>query len=118
MKKHLLLNLLGLALILYALVSVQIQGDHLNAQQRVITRDRRSLVATQNLLLTSVKASAETRVTTVTQRCKFTSLVLDVLVKQDPAVSAPFSKSLHGCLVQLAVVKKIAANAPTIPSIP
>lgn len=105
--RRLICNLLGLALILYALVTVQVQGDHLDAQHR-------SLVATQNLLLMSVKESAETRVTTVTQRCAFTSLVLDVLVKQDPAVAPPFNRSLAGCRVQLKLVKKIAAATPTL----
>lgn len=105
--RRLICNLLGLALILYALVTVQVQGDHLNDQHR-------SLVATQRLLLQSVKESADTRVTTVTQRCAFTSLVLNVLVQQDPSVSAPFNRSLAGCRVQLALVKKIAAAATTL----
>lgn len=72
-----------------------------------------ALSRTQSALEKSAKDSANTRITTVTQRCNFTRLVTNVLVRQDPQVAAPFQRSLAGCLAQLAVVKKIAASAPT-----
>lgn len=72
-----------------------------------------ALARTQQALEKTTSDSANTRITTVTQRCKFTALVTNVLVKQDPQVAGPFKKSLAGCMKQLAVVKQIAASAPT-----
>lgn len=72
------------------------------------------LAYTQHQILVSQKASTETRVKTVAQRCVLTRLVLSVLVRHHLIADAtPFERSLVGCLVQLASVKRINAHTPS-----
>lgn len=96
----------GVALLIWGGVSLHNQGTALH-------RTQRALEATQSLLLTSQKASTETRITTVTQRCEFTKLVVDELVRRAPQIdAAPFARSYEGCERQLAKVKQINATTP------
>lgn len=59
---------------------------------------------------TTVK-SAKARITTVTQRCELTKLILNVLVKDDQRRAPAFERSYKGCEKQLVEVKQIAAKA-------
>lgn len=107
--------LVAIAVVLLLLAVI---GNHnaSNNQSRLsqgLADTQSQLAQTQTSLAKIVKDSAETRITTVTQRCDFTRLVTNVLVQQDPKVAAPFKASLTGCLKQLAIVKKIAASAPS-----
>ena len=74
-----------------------------------------SIRATQHQLLVSEKASTKTRITTVTQRCELTQLVLDSQVNQGHVTSTVVRRllaSLAGCEKQLAQVIKINAQTP------
>lgn len=74
------------------------------------------IAETQNLLAGQNKASAESRVKTVTQRCEFTKLVIDELVLRAPSLDAkPFHKSYDKCVLSLVKVKE-EASAPLLPS--
>lgn len=64
-------------------------------------------------LAVSEAASAKTRISTVSQRCDLTRLILGVLVRvHDPMDAAAFQKSQATCLRQLAQVKMIYADGP------
>jgi hypothetical protein len=69
--------------------------------------------ATQHQLLVSQKASAETRVNTVTQRCNLTKQILVVLRRHDLGDVAPFERSYAECEAQLQTVKQIAKQTPS-----
>lgn len=58
------------------------------------------------------KASTKTRVSTVSQRCDLTNLMLTGFIPRGPWVTAKLTKSLAGCRKQLATVKAINANTP------
>jgi hypothetical protein len=74
------------------------------------------LSSVQGHLVTSQKASTQTRITTVGQRCDLTGLILGVLVRvHDSQDAAPFQKSLRVCREQLALVKQINAKTPAPP---
>lgn len=80
----------------------------------------------QGRLSTVVSESANTRVTTVTQRCgltvdvqKLSELSAGVITEFAPKIAKPFDalngkllKSYNGCEKQLAEVKRIAKQAP------
>jgi hypothetical protein len=55
--------------------------------------------------------SAETRITTVSQRCDLTHKITEVLGKDDPRRVHVFQVSYRGCLAQLKEVKHIATQA-------
>lgn len=81
-------------------------------QHKLTLEEQQSeLKATQRQLHETVLKSAETRITTVTQRCELTGLIDQVLIKQDPSVAPRFTQSYRGCEKQLTQVKKIAAQA-------
>jgi hypothetical protein len=113
-----LLVAVALGLVVYALIGNIQANRNQEGLARQVVQTQHELARTQNELEASGKASAETRITTVTQRCDFTRLVTNVLIRQDPQVAGPFEKSLAGCLVQLALVKKIAAAAPSTTTTP
>jgi hypothetical protein len=75
------------------------------------------LRAVQSYLLRSNKEQLASRVTTVTQRCDFTALVTEELVKRAPAIDAgPFKKSYLGCREQLAGLRAKLKVTPTAPA--
>jgi hypothetical protein len=74
------------------------------------------LSSVQGQVVASQKASTQTRITTVGQRCGLTGLILGVLVRvHDTQDAAPFQKSLKVCREQLALVKQINAKTPAPP---
>lgn len=74
------------------------------------------LSSVQGHLVASQKASTQTRITTVGQRCDLTRLILGVLVRvRDTPDAAPFQRSLRVCQTQLALVKMINAKTPAPP---
>ncbi len=86
----------------------------LHSQGQKIKSTQRTLAATQTLLLRSNKESTATRITTVTQRCDFTKLVIDELVlRAPPSDLAKFRRSYEGCEQQLAHVEAINARTPS-----
>jgi type II secretory pathway component PulJ len=110
-------NALTIALLLLA-ASAALSAYAVQVNRRTTAKEVQlatELARTQHALEKTVADSANTRITTVTQRCDFTRLVTNVLIQQDPQVAPPFQKSLAGCEKQLAIVKLIAANSPTTP---
>jgi hypothetical protein len=86
----------------------------LHQQGQRIKDTQAALVKTQKQLLRSNKESTSTRITTVTQRCHFTKLVIDELVLRAPASDlVKFRRSYEGCETQLAHVKAINARTPS-----
>lgn len=78
-----------------------------------LAQTQRTLVHTQYEFAISQKASTQTRIATVTQRCELTRLILGVLVRvHDGVDAAPFQASEATCLKQLASVKAINAATP------
>lgn len=68
----------------------------------------------QHVLSVSQKASTHTRVSTVTQRCDLTRLILRVLARvHDAPDAAPFRVSYATCIAQLKQVKLIDARTPS-----
>lgn len=89
----------GLAFVVFTLISLHATSTRLDA--------------TQHELLVSQKASTETRVTTVNQRCELTGLVLGVVERVDRPVADAFATSYRMCETQLATVKRINASTPS-----
>lgn len=73
---------------------------------------RRDLARIQQTIIASQKASTETRVKTVSQRCELTHLLVAVLMRQDPVELTAFQRSYDTCLRQLALVKRIDTQTP------
>lgn len=121
---------IGAVLLIWGGITLHKQGvalhhtqQHQAAQQRELRAAEASLhttqmalEATQTRMGVSQKQSTETRITTVTQRCQFTKLVVDELVLRAPTIdAAPFERSYRGCQRQLAKVKQINAATPAPP---
>lgn len=86
------------------------------AQRQQLRSDEKALARQQAVQQKSQKASTQTRVSTVTQRCELTRLILRVLIRvHDTVDAAPFHASEHTCLKQLATVKAINAATPSAP---
>lgn len=96
---------LGGALILAAVIAFYVQGTNLSTATSRIS-------ALQQELSVTVRESAMTRITTVTQRCLLTHLdsQLAAAVHQ-PTLEAQYITSYVGCEKQLEKVKKIAKEA-------
>jgi type II secretory pathway pseudopilin PulG len=116
--------------IVLAIVAAGLGGtqSHLRTEQRDLKHTQSALVAAQSQLRTaqsqlrtalhtfavSQKASTKTRVSTVSQRCDLTRLILGVLDRvHDTVDAAGFHESEAKCLTQLASVKKINAATPS-----
>jgi hypothetical protein len=83
-------------------------------QRGELHRDEQRLAAALYIVAVSQKASTQTRVSTVSQRCALTDLILGVLTRvHDSADAAGFQSSEAKCLAQLASVKAINAATPT-----
>jgi hypothetical protein len=116
-------RLIALGLLVLGFLTLHSQGqkiahtqEHGATQQAELRATQKALSSTQALLLRSNKESTETRITTVTQRCNFTKLVIDELVLRAPRLdSAKFEQSYRGCEKQLAKVKEINARTPVAP---
>lgn len=77
-------------------------------------QNSRSIKDAIHKLNVSQKASTKTRVTTVSQRCALTALILGVLVRVHDEIDAGgFQKSEAICLRQLKMVKAINAATPS-----
>jgi Na+-transporting NADH:ubiquinone oxidoreductase subunit NqrC len=88
-------------------------------QRAELHRDEQRLAGALHTLAVSQKASTQTRVSTVTQRCDLTDLILGVLDRvHDTVDAAGFHASEKTCLAQLASVKKINAATPSPPAKP
>jgi hypothetical protein len=100
-----LVSFLSVAVIVLGYVVFRTRGQAGTASAKV--------TAVQHQLLTSQKASTETRVTTVGQRCALTQLILGVVVRvHDAADAGPLLASYAICEKQLATVKRINATTP------
>lgn len=110
--------------ILVAVAVLLIAAITVNTVQGV--NNANSIRATQGRLEVSLKASAKTRVTTVTQRCALTLLDSEfaadaarIIGEFAPRVVGPFNilsvnylASYQGCLKQLQQVKRISKETP------
>lgn len=75
--------------------------------------NHKDVTATQHQVAVSQKASTHTRVTTVTQRCDLTNLLISIVGRLGDTLDAPaLQKSWAGCEVQLVEVKRIDAITP------
>jgi hypothetical protein len=96
-------------------------SQHIKATETIATtqrsrlrHDEQRLTVALHTLAVSQKASTQTRVATVSQRCELTNLILGVLVRvHDTTDSRGFLKSEAKCLSQLASVKAINTATPT-----
>jgi hypothetical protein len=105
---------LGLILLSATAVFEVVTYTGLEAQQARSDADRSALVTAARGAAVSLKASTQTRVQTVAQRCDLTRLIIVHLLKHASAAdTAPFRASQTTCLAQLAAVKAINAATPT-----
>lgn len=96
---------LGGLLIIGAVVAFYIQGTNLSNAGAKLT-------ALQHQLAGTVSASANTRITTVTQRCRLTYLDSRLAAAVHKSeLQAQYVTSWRGCEKQLKKVKKIAKSA-------
>jgi hypothetical protein len=82
------------AFLLLALLGISALGYNAHLQQLALSK--------------SVRESAATRITTVSQRCELTSILL--LDPHSVAVTARYEQSLGKCEVQLVTVRRIYAR--------
>ena len=85
---------------------------HARAEVAAVASAQAATARLQHTLLVSQKASTQTRVSTVGQRCDLTNLILRVVRKADPVLAPPFAASWRHCQVQLAQVRHINARTP------
>jgi hypothetical protein len=116
-NRTLLIGFVALAVAVLALTALLLAGwAKLGDTNARVGRETASLAQTQRALVVSQKASTQTRVTTVGQRCALTRLILGVLVRvHDTRDATPFEASAKTCLAQLASVKQINARTPAPP---